>query len=170
MIAHLSIPAQDPRRVGAVIAKLIDGVLLPFPVVEGAVIAVARDGSGLGIEVWPDTVTQYPGVGTPVPGESTHGPSTNPWDFQLDYNSQPPRTNAVHVAVTTRFSEEEVLELGRAEGWRCIASDRGGIFKVIELWLEDRFMLEVVTEEELPRYRAGAQPDAILRMFGPPLQ
>lgn len=51
MIAHISIPAHDPRAAAEVFGRIIDGEVMPFPVVEGAWVAIARDGSGLGVEV-----------------------------------------------------------------------------------------------------------------------
>lgn len=166
MIAHLSIPARDPIRVGKVVAKLIDAILLPFPVVEGAVIALARDGPGFAVEVFPETVIHKPGTGMPVPGESTNGPSVRPWDFQMEHDATPPRGSAVHLALSTPLNKDEILALGAAEGWRCIATDRGGVFAPVELWLENRFLLEVMTREETERYRQFAQPELATRMFG----
>jgi len=54
MIAHVSVPARNPRETALLLAVLIDGEAFDFPVVPGAWIAVARDGSGLAVEVYPE--------------------------------------------------------------------------------------------------------------------
>ena len=43
--------------------------------------------------------------------------------------------------------------------------DRGGVFKLIEFWLENKFMLEVMNDHEWARYKAW---DAKGAPTGPP--
>ena len=167
MICHLSLPAKDPVRVGRLIAKVIDGELMSFPIVKGAVVAVARDGSGTAIEVWPETTTQHPGTGEPNPDAPHTGKGGHPWDFQLKYDSPAAPELPVHVAVSSKMPVEELLALGRAEGWRSIATDRYA-FKLVEVWLENRILLEIIPDKtEMPRYVHFSQPETAKAFFGP---
>jgi hypothetical protein len=61
---------------------------------------------------------------------------------------------------------DELLELGRKEGWRCLLTDRA-VFKLVELWLENHFLLEVIPEDEFEKYRNFSKPGAALAFFGP---
>jgi hypothetical protein len=166
MICHLSIPAKEPVRVGRVIAKVIDGDLMNYPIVKGAVMVMARDSSGMGIEVWPETTTQHPGKGEADPNVKFHTVDDQPWDYKLNHNDSAPGAYSVHVAVNTKLTVDELLELGRKEGWRCLLTDRA-VFKLVELWLENHFLLEVIPEGEFEKYRNFSKPGAALAFFGP---
>lgn len=62
MIAHISVPSRTPRETALFFAAVIDGLVFDFPVVPGASIAVARDGSGLAVEVYPKRMAHHPGT------------------------------------------------------------------------------------------------------------
>ena len=64
MIAHMSVPAENPRETARFFAAVIDGLVFDFPVVTGAAIAVARDGSGIAVEVYPPSMRHHPRRGT----------------------------------------------------------------------------------------------------------
>lgn len=78
MIAHVSIPARNPRETALLLSEFIDGEAFEFPVVPGAWIAVARNGSGLAVEVYPDTMAHHPGVGDVDPKRKPEGPQPMP--------------------------------------------------------------------------------------------
>lgn len=42
----------------------------------------------------------------------------------------------------------------------------GGMFQLVEVWIEDQFMLEVMTPEQTARYREITYPEFIARVFG----
>ena len=67
--------------------------------------------------------------------------------------------DAVHLALASQLSPEQVLAIGEREGWRTRRCRRGGSFDVIEFWLEDHFMLEVLTPEMQAEYLAGFRED-----------
>jgi hypothetical protein len=51
-------------------------------------------------------------------------------------------------------------------GFRTIACERGGFFGVIEVWIENKYLIELITEPELKRYLAFMQqPAAVQRRF-----
>jgi len=68
-------------------------------------------------------------------------------------NPSPSPYSEVHLNVATPLSLEEALTIAKREGWKARVCDRGEVFKVIEFWLENKFMLELMTEAESKRYR-----------------
>ena len=54
MLFHVSIEADDPRRIAEVIAELWDGAAAPFPsVTPGSWVALSGDERGTMIEIYP---------------------------------------------------------------------------------------------------------------------
>lgn len=166
MIAHVSIPARNPHDTAALLATLIDGEAFPFPVVPGAWIAVARSGSGLAVEVYPETMAHHPGTGEADPSIQPDGPRAMPWEDQIYPDQQQIRASAFHFAMASPLTEERIVDVARRAGLRALACDRGGVFKVVEVWLENAILVEVLTGEEFERYRAFMNPAACVAMFG----
>ena len=52
---------------------------------------------------------------------------------------------ASHAAIATPLSVDEVKAVAARYGLLAKVCMRGGLFGVIEVWIEDRFMLEVLT-------------------------
>ena len=167
MIAHVSIPAIDPRSTALLLADVIDGDAFQFPVVPGAWIAVARDNSGTAVEVYPRTMAHHPGKGVADPAHQAGGPQTMPWEDQIFADGEQIRPSAFHFAITTTRNEEEILRAAERAGFRAIGCDRGGVFRVVEVWLEDTILVEVLTPEETKRYRSFMNPAGCALMFGP---
>jgi hypothetical protein len=146
MIFHLSIDADDPRHVASVIAELWRGRSAPFPpVAEGSWVALALDERNSTIEVYP------------------RGTELHPAQVDADAvaaRGEPHGFCATHAAIATPLSLEEVMAIAERENWPARYRKRGGLFGVIELWLEGRVMVEVLTAEMQAEY---------LAMKGPPL-
>ena len=169
MIVHFSLPARAPEPVAHVLGRIIDGEVMPFPVVPGAWVAIARDGSGTGIEVVPEATSHHPGVGETDPSRPADGPQVMPWEVQIRQQGAAQPASGLHVALSSPLSCEEILAVGREVGWRAVACDRGGVFDLVELWVENRFLIEVLPPGGFARYRAFYVPDVASRMFsGPP--
>jgi hypothetical protein len=166
MIAHVSIPARDARATALLLARLIDGEAFNFPVVAGAWIAVARDGSGLAVEVYPDTMAHHPGTGEVDSTVQPEGPQAMPWEDQIHPDGQQVRASAFHFALATALSEAQVLAIAREAGLRALGCERAGVFRVIELWLDNTILVELLTRAEVERYRAFMNPQACASMFG----
>jgi len=147
MLYHLSIAAEDPRRVATLIANLWDGRALPFPRVKGAWLAVADDDRHSLIEVMPLEFEFVPGM--------AEEPA------QAHRNPRPSRFSACHAAVATHLEADAVLALAADEGWIAKLCTRAG-HDVVELWLEDGFLIEVMTPSMLAAYLdAGAAERAL---------
>jgi hypothetical protein len=150
MLFHASIPADNPEHVARVIAEIWRGESMPFPPVPGTFIAFAGDERGSEIEVGPRGREGYP-------ADSEVG---------LKVNSSPSAYSETHLLLGTPLTEDEVLAIAAREGWIARLCDRGGAFKLIEFWLENKFMLEFVTAPEEKRYRAFMHPRNFRAAFG----
>jgi hypothetical protein len=139
MLFHASIPARDPQRVAAVLAELWRGAAFPFPPFPGAFVAIADDDRGTALEIYPAGQVLTPGA-------------TEVEHRRVDDG----RPSETHVAIGVRCDEATVHAIARREGWTCRTCSRGGFFRVIELWLEDRFMVEALTDEMQREYLAFA--------------
>ena len=132
MIFHLSIAAQNPERAARAIAEIWSGEATEFPPYEGAWIALAGDDRNSLIEVYP--------LGTElVPADGMD-------DAQGVINIAPSRSTATHAAIATHLTESKVRDIAARHGWTCKTLSRGGMFHVIEFWIEDAVMIEVLTE------------------------
>jgi hypothetical protein len=136
MIFHISIPTHDPALVAATLARLVGGRDFPFHPVKGARIVVFGDEHGSAIEVYPDDVELALG------------------DTMLEAR----KTKAVrerhptHAAIATSLPEEQVLAIAAEAGWTARRCDRGP-FELIEVWIEDRFLLELLPPDAQQDYR-----------------
>ena len=139
MIFHVSIDADDPERVATVLAELWGGEALPFPAVyPGSWAALAGDERGTMIEVYPAGVT-------PVPGEPDDAASGH-------RDSEAARATPTHAAIATSLAQGDVYAVAAREGWLARYRQRGGRFGVIEFWIENRMMVEVLTPEMQREY------------------
>lgn len=141
MLFHLSIAAQDPKHVAEVIAEMWRGEALYFPpVTPGSWIAFAGDDRGTAIEVYP--------IGTVLRAE----------EGDADAYGEPggdQRLTATHAALATPLSQDEIMGIAEREGWPAKYRKRGGAFGVIELWIEGRQMVEMLTADMQAEYLAA---------------
>ena len=141
MLFHASFPAADPARAAEAVAKLWRGVSYPFPVFPGSHIALQGDRKGTSIEFYPSGQVLVPGNdevahATPRPG----GPSET------------------HLAISTDLGEKQVKTIASQYGWMARTCSRGGKFRVIEFWVENTFLIEVLTPEMQAEYLAFMTP------------
>ena len=141
MIFHASVPADDPERVARVLAELWRGECYPF-LLPRTFIVFANDDRGSELEIAP---RGFELIAAPQQVGAQINPSPSPY-------------NEVHLNIATPLSLGEVLAIASREGWIARECDRGGVFKVIEFWLENKFMLELMTESEAARYRNAMTP------------
>lgn len=144
MIHHFSLTARSPAHVAAVLAEVLDGRSFPFSIFPGSHIAIADDPSGTAIEVYPLGTELVPGGRT----DAVHA-VTNP---------QPDIFSGTHAAISVNLSEEEIQAIGRREEWRAVTCERRD-FRVIEFWVENRFLIELLTPEMTEDYRHAMTPE-----------
>jgi len=142
MFHHISIGAENPFRVAKVMAELTGGKFFEFPIAPGAYMVTFEDRYGSGIEILPQDTVWAAGE---VEAEAIPG--------------QPPAgLSAVHAALSVAVSRETIEAIGHREGWRVRWCDRGP-FRLIELWIENRFMLELLTSDMTADYIHFMQPE-----------
>ena len=145
MIHHLSIAARDPKRVADVLAELMGGKAVRFPPNPGSFFALQLDDHGSGVEVYPAGTELHPG------GSDGGGFVKKP---------EPRGYGATHFALSVATNADEVTAIAEREGWQCFTCSRGP-FHVIEVWLENETMVEILPPEFAREYLAFTQPDKI---------
>jgi hypothetical protein len=146
MIHHLSIAARDPKNVAGVLAELMGGVAVPFPPNPGSFFALQLDEHGSGVEVYPAGTELRPGgddgggfVKKPV-AERAYGPT--------------------HFALSVATQADTVETIAQREGWQCFRCNRGP-FHVMEVWIENESMVEILPPEFAAEYLAFTRPDKV---------
>ena len=138
MLFHMSIAAHEPQRVASAIAEIWGGEACVFPpVIEGSWVAMAGDDRGTILEVYPiDTVLCEGASGADAFGMRSGHIGNTP----------------THGAIATSLDQDKVLAIAAREGWSAKYCKRGGKFGVIEIWIEGRQMMEVLTPEMQREY------------------
>ncbi len=151
MIHHMSIPAQNPHHVASVLAELFQGTIMPFPPLEGAYVVLAKDDYGTLIEVYPMGSEIMPGHGTD--------------EASFCRNAHPYRFSAVHVAISVPLSQADIEAIAQREGWRVLSCHRDGLFNLIEFWVENHLMLELLPPEMAEGYLQAMAPASLDRLL-----
>jgi hypothetical protein len=157
MIYHASMRAAEPERVARAIAEIWKGGVAPAPrgIFEECWVAFGRDERGTQIEVHP---LDFAFV---VPSRRASVPKRDP--------ARRAGPTAVHFAIASPRSEEEIHRIADREGWECVTCWRavpGGGYGVVEVWVENRQMLEVLTPSMQDEY---AETMAMIPKVIPPL-
>lgn len=141
MIFHASIGADNPEHVAGVLARIWKGEAFRFPPWPGAFVAMAGDERGSTIEVYPRS--------------NAIGPGEKDEMCKPHQEAAASRYSPFHLAIASELGAEEIMAIGAQEGWRAVRCARGGIFEVIELWIENAQMIEVLTPDMQRAYKAG---------------
>jgi hypothetical protein len=159
VIFHFSIAAHRPRHVAEVLAELWGGDALLFPPVsDDGWIVLAGDERRSAIEVYPIDVVLREREGD----ADAYGESTGQVGF-----------TASHAAIATALSQDQVMAIAAREGWPAKYRKRGGMFGVVEVWIEGRQMMEFLTPVMQDEYLASmstANWRSMLDAFGAPRQ
>jgi hypothetical protein len=151
MIHHISVAAQNPQHVAQVLAEVLKGQFVPFPPVRGGYMVIAMDEHGTAIEVLPTGTEILPGSGS--------------GSCYFEQNSNPSPYTTTHAAVSVPRSQSEIEAIGQREGWRVVRCDRDGFFDLMEFWVENTLMVELLTPEMTARYLAFTQQPDVLKYF-----
>lgn len=137
MILHASIAADDPRKTAETLAELIGGRALPIPGDGGAWMAVACDANGTAVEVLRR-------------GREYHRRADA--HCQMAWGPEQ-RHGATHLMIETPHDEETVIALAARRG--CYAHrTRHAVFDVLEFWIDDCQLLDVMTPPMAATYKA----------------
>lgn len=164
MINHISIAVNDPQRVASVLAEIWDGIVFPFPPAPNSYFVIANDGRGTAVEITPAGTVLIPGEG--LPDEDDPSAPTEQYEGQFVKSDLVPKYVATHLNINTKKSIEEIREIAKREGWRVLVCNRGeGLFQLVEVWIENTFMLEVMTPEQTARYVEITDPAFLAKAF-----
>lgn len=147
MIHHLSIAVKNPENVATVLAEIIGGAAVAFPPNPGSYWALQLDPNGTGIEIYPAGTTLHPdgaqGVAF-VPGPDSE-----------------PGYGGFHFAISVDTENSTVAAIAAREGWSCFECVRGG-FHVLEIWVENRILIEVLPPDFAAEYLAVTKPEGVV--------
>lgn len=154
MLFHASIPARDAAHTATIIAELWGAQALPFPPFPGCYLVFAGDradgdGRGTAIEVYPAGHVLHGGPEMVVAEQVEAAPATE-----------------THIAIGTHLEEDAVHAIAAREGWRSLTCWRGPAFQVVEVWVDNRFMIEVLTPKMQADYKAFMTPANWAAAFG----
>jgi hypothetical protein len=151
MIFHLSADADDPKRAAELVAELWGGRAYPFPPIGvGSWVAMAGDDRNTTFEFYARGTQLRPGEG------DAEG---------IVALAEAAPYGASHAAIATALSVEAVKAVAARYGAPAKVCVRGGLFGVIEVWIEERFMLEVLTPEMQAQYLEHITPANWERML-----
>jgi len=151
MIHHISLSAHKPEHVAEVLAEVLNGQAVPFFPHPGSYMVFPMDEYGTGIEIYPLDTKLIPGEG----------------DEQGKFVDIANSSNfiATHAAISVTKTQEEIEEIGKRENWRTVRCNRDSFFDVMEFWLENQVMLELLTPEMAAQYLAATHPENLKKIF-----
>ncbi|MDF5713643.1 MAG: hypothetical protein PUP93_07070 [Rhizonema sp. NSF051] len=79
-------------------------------------------------------------------------------------NEHPANYTSVHAAISVALSIEEIERIGAREEWRVLPCSRDGAFDVVEFWIENHLMLELLTPEMTAKYLDATNPQKLEQM------
>ena len=150
MIHHLSIAAREPQKAAGVLAELMGGKAVPFPPNPGSFFALQLDDHGSGVEVYPS--------GTELEPNGKVGGSFVKHRRERGFGS-------THFALSVATDAKKVEEIAAQAGWNCFVCNRGP-FHVIEVWVENETMVEILPPDFAAEYLAFTRPDKVLTAMG----
>jgi hypothetical protein len=137
MIHHLSIHARQPRHVASVLVEMFAGTLTGFGPYADSYIAWLGVEHGTAIVVYPAGTEMIPGAGA---GQANfrHVPGASGF-------------SSTHAAISIARSREQIFAIAAREGWRALQLPRGPN-NVIEFWIENAVLLELLTPDMTAAY------------------
>ena len=173
MLNHISVSAHNPERVANVLAELWNGYVFPFPPCPNSFIVLAGDERGSAVEITPINYEIQPGENLPVEDETFNSSTkTEEYEAQFVERASVVEYTATHLNINTPLDAEAVKAIAKRENWRVLTCNRAeGLFQLLEVWAENRLMIEVMTPEMTARYKEVMQPHFIaqaMQMMPPP--
>ncbi len=137
-IFHTSIPVREPKRVAEALAQLFNGAMFNF-LHPGCYFVLLGEPGAL-IELYRKELELQPGD----QGEECKFIET---PFRSPYTGS-------HTAVRVSVSTERVFEIAKEYGWKA-EMHRRKVFRVIEFWIENEYLLEVFPPDLAKEYLAA---------------
>jgi catechol 2,3-dioxygenase-like lactoylglutathione lyase family enzyme len=151
MIHHLSVSARDPNGVADFLAELIGGVSVDFPPNPGSRMVFKADGIGTGVEIYP--------------AGSVMVPNGDPGAIFIKQPVAGIERSPTHFAISVDHPAETIQTMAAEKGWESYICDRGGHFHVVEIWIENAWLVEALTPAFAAEYLGFA--NAVTEMANP---
>lgn len=138
MIHHISIEADDPMKVATVLAALMGGKAregFPF---EHSCAAFSGDQHGTMIECWQR-------------GKVVAIPDAGPGTFEIRQSASLQDHQSFHTALSVPLDDDEIMAIADEAGWETAVRGNGA-FSVVEVWIENRLLLEVLSPTQADNY------------------
>ena len=124
---------------------------MPFPPNPGSFFALQLDEHGSGVEVYPAGTELQPG------GSDGGGFVKKP---------EARGFGPTHFALSVATDADKVDAIAAREGWQCFRCNRGP-FHVIEVWVENETMVEILPPEYAAEYSPSPAPTRSRRRWPP---
>jgi hypothetical protein len=152
MIAHVSMPADDCQHVADVLGKMLGGGALRFP-----------PGGPNAWNCW-SRQNDFQIVVTPRGQVMVEGPEEPIWVSRE--RSPDERACESHFAMGVERSAAEIVAMAQAAGWHARICNRGGMFDLVEVWVENAYLVEVLDPQQLADYRRSMTTENWKKAFG----
>ncbi|MFZ5484879.1 MAG: hypothetical protein ACOZB0_11680 [Pseudomonadota bacterium] len=123
---------------------------LPFPMYADSYIVFCGEDGLAAIEVYPDGHVLLPA--TP--------------ELPALVEAEGPRHSPFHAAISVPVDAETIERICAEHGWLCQMGTRGTFFHVVEVWVENRTLLELLPPDMAAEYAAFASPANWKAIFG----
>ncbi len=147
-LLHLSINAEAPEEVATFLAHVMAGVAMQFPPFPDSWIAFSEQDDGTAIEVYP----------------TTHVLEAGEDQVFCAIKERNRKSTFVHVAICVTPTRKEIISLAEERGWLARICDRGP-FECVEVWLENRLLVELLDFEMQRNYREAMTAKNWASMF-----
>jgi len=150
MIAHVSMPADDCEHVARVLAEMTEGQALRFP-----------PGGPTAWNVW-SKHNDFQIVVTPRGHMIVEGERES---VLVDRGGHE-RTSETHFAVGVDRPAADIVAIARAQGWSARVCARADFFDVVEVWVENAYLVEVLDPSQLAAYERSMTVERWKCAFG----
>ncbi|MES0880509.1 hypothetical protein [Roseibium sp. SCP14] len=147
-LLHVSINAEFPQNVAEFLAHLLGGNAMPFPPFPDSWIAFAATDDGTAIEVYP----------------LTHVLQAGPEQIECRIGTPDSGPSFAHAAIASSLLAREIILAATERNWLARTCNRGP-FHCVEVWLENRLLIEVLDPGMQQEYRNGMTMTNWARMF-----
>ena len=153
MIAHVSLPARDCEHVARVLADMMDGGALRFP-----------PGGPGAYNCW-SKHNAFQIVVTPRGNVMVEGPHEQVWECR-PFRENDDGACESHFAMAVERPAAEIVRMAHQAGWHARVCNRGGLFDLVEVWVENSYLVEVLDPVQMAAYRRAMTLENWKRAFG----
>lgn len=158
MLIHTSLPAKDPELVSRVLCEVAGGKRCQFPYPGGYYVGF-DDANSTAVEIYPIDTQLRPGTGKAY-GDLQPLEESRQNMVRYVGSNEDVAYIASHIALTTPLRLDEIYAIAKRENWRAVYCSRRESFRLVEFWLEDRILVELILEQDLSDAIAALKVDA----------